>query len=89
MFMRELNHLPAEQVLKTHATATPTLPGDVRTIFLFGNPVTAVVSTKQGRYHQRNFLNCGYTADLSPAIYERDDLGYEAMFDSWSAPHPA
>lgn len=86
-FVRDLGQLPKKPFLKTHSPAPADLPQDVRSIFLFGDPVQAVVSTKRKRFDRNHFVNCGYTAESEPAIYERDDLGYEAIFDSWMTPH--
>lgn len=86
-FVRDLGSLPLKRFLKTHALAPDRLPEDVRAIFLFGDPVCAVISTWEKRFDRNHFLNCGYTAAEPPSIYERDDLGYEAIFDSWMTPH--
>lgn len=86
-FVRDLRELPTRQFLKTHSLAPPSLPLDVRPVFLFGDPVRAVVSTMNKRFDNNHFLNCGYCGNEPPRIYERDDLGYERIFDSWMRPH--
>jgi hypothetical protein len=86
-FVRCLDHLPNATFLKTHSLAPESLPDDVRTVFLFGDPIHAIVSTMVARFDATHFRNCGFTADGLPRILERDDLGYERIFDSWMSLH--
>lgn len=86
-FTRNLSPLPEKPFLKTHGLAPPSLPDDVRAVFLFGDPICAVVSTRQNRFNAGHFRNCGYNGTVAPDIYERDDLGYERIFDSWTGSH--
>ena len=65
-FVRDLNSLPRSRFLKTHSTAPETLPDDVRTVFLFGDPISAVVSTHEKRNTRDHWLNCGYSAEEEP-----------------------
>lgn len=87
-FVRDLERLPDVPFLKTHSLAPKELPTDVRTIFLFGDPIRAVVSTREKRFDRNHFENCGYFEDELPDIYARDDLGYEKIFDTWTSEHP-
>lgn len=86
-FVREFDNLPDVPVLKTHVAAPETLPPDVRAIFLFGDPIAAVLSMLKSRNKPKGWANCGYTSAMPPEIYERDDLGFERTFDSWTAGH--
>lgn len=87
-FVRDLERLPDVPFLKTHSLAPKELPTDVRAIFLIGNPIRAIVSTRQKRFDRNHFENCGYFEDELPDIYARDDLGYEKIFDTWTSEHP-
>lgn len=86
-FVSTLTAIPNKAFLKTHAKAPEILPADVRTIFLFGDPINAVWSTWNKRFNKVHFKNCGYRQDEPPDILNRDDLGYESIFDSWMQPH--
>lgn len=56
-----------------------------KTIFLFGDVVDAVVSTRFNRYDPMHFKHCGCDRDPSDVdIYLEDALNYEMMFDSWT-----
>ena len=86
-FVGSLSKLPDAAFLKTHAWAPCSLPDDVRTVFLFGDPIGSIVSTKLFRFTKDHFRNCGYVSTNVPDIYEHDDLGYEIIFDSWMRSH--
>ncbi|MFO7839798.1 MAG: sulfotransferase domain-containing protein [Desulfosalsimonadaceae bacterium] len=83
-FVRDLACLPNKKFMKTHSLAPSSIPEDVKVIFLFGDPVAAIVSTYQKRFDHDHFLNCGYHSDSYPDIFNRDDLGYERIFDAWT-----
>jgi hypothetical protein len=56
-----------------------------RAVFVFGDPILAVISTRKRRWDQQHFDNCG-RPDRRPAksdIYREDVLRYELMFDGW------
>lgn len=55
-------------------------------LFLFGDPIHAVVSTQVHRFERKHFLNCGYESPQLPDLFARDDLQYEQIFDSWMMP---
>lgn len=86
-FVGSLSNLPNVPFLKTHHWAPRALPDNVRTVFLFGDPIRAIVSTKLSRFTKDHFRNCGYLSMEDPKIYEHDDLGYERIFDSWMCSH--
>jgi hypothetical protein len=55
-----------------------------KTIFVFGNPHLAVISTKAKRWDNVHAANCGYFGKLSAVnIFTQDCFHYERMFDSW------
>ena len=71
-------------IIKTHSQAPKTLPEGYKVLFLFGDIINAVISTKLKRYDQRHFTNCGCSKDVSKTdIFEEDALNYEKIFDSW------
>ncbi len=73
-------------IVKTHTPKPQQLKRVDKAIFLFGDPVASVISTRQKRWTLKHFKNCGVnnvpieTAD----IYAKDFLGYEKMFDAWT-----
>lgn len=73
-------------VRKTH-TSRPELFNSVRVgVFIFGDPVDAVISTRMRRWDQQHFINCEAPEECSPEnsdIFREDILNYERMFDSW------
>ena len=87
-FTRDLSKLPKRLFIKTHSTAPASLPQDVRAVFVFGDPIYSVVSTKHKRFDKKHFGNCGYFKDEEPDIYNEDALGYEKMFDTWMGKNP-
>ena len=73
-------------VQKTHTPDPSSLQHVDKAIFLFGNPIHSVISTRQRRYGQKHFENCG-AGDRDPEttdIYHEDALNYERMFDEWT-----
>lgn len=73
-------------IIKTHSRAPDALPNDWRVIFLFGDPLLAVLSTRRKRYDKQHFANCGVSRDPATTnIFIEDALGYEKLYDSWMA----
>ncbi|NDY96287.1 hypothetical protein [Wenzhouxiangella limi] len=76
--------------VKTHTFEPSTLVNKVDVaIFLFGDVVDSVVSTREKRFDAGHFRNCG-AEHLSPEtsdLYEADHLNYEKMFDAWMRPN--
>jgi len=91
------SHLEALPILKAHSLAPPESFGDPwaekvkkhvdrggKVVFVFGDPVLAVVSTRNRRFDVVHAKNCGYTGKLRDArIFDKDCFNYERMFDSW------
>ncbi len=87
--------------LKTHSLAPPDGFGDPQSedlmkhtldggkaIFVFGDPIQAVISTRYKRWDHVHAANCGFFDDLKDAnIFEEDCFNYEMMFDSWMKEH--
>jgi len=87
--------------IKAHSLAPPETFGDPRAselaahcgrggrcIFLFGDPVESVISTRMRRWTADHAMNCGFFEPLDSAdIYCRDCFNYERMFDSWMKTH--
>lgn len=73
-------------VLKTHTFRPEDLEGVERGIFLFGDPVSSVISTRRRRWQEKHFINCGAEQEFSDEadIYGEDILNYERMYDSWA-----
>ncbi|MDT9266490.1 tetratricopeptide repeat protein [Limnospira sp. PMC 1223.20] len=72
-------------VKKTHALAPQKLPKEYKVIFIFGDVINSIISTKSSRYDKFHFLNCGCTKDPENTdIYLEDALNYTAMFESWN-----
>ena len=57
-----------------------------KALFIFGDPLHAVMSTLRNQFNKVHFRNCGcaFPRDL----LEKDWLHYEQMFDSWMKPQP-
>ena len=74
--------------LKSHTFSPDRFGGQVDVaVFLFGDVPASVVSTRNHRYTQEHFENCG-AGHLSPNkvdIYDADHLNFEEMFDAWMA----
>jgi hypothetical protein len=74
-------------VVKTHSFEPRNFEGAACALFLFGNPILSVISTKRKRYDQNHFRNCG-AGDLDPEttdIFVGDHLNYERMWDAWTS----
>ena len=56
---------------------------DGKVVFLFGDIINSVISTKKNRFDCGHFKNCGYEGNPKN-IYETDFLGYEKIFDLWT-----
>jgi hypothetical protein len=83
--------------MKAHSLAPPANFGDPwapkvrehavaggKCIFVFGNPVLAVLSTRMHRWDKVHSKNCGFHGDIdSIDIVVRDWFNYEKMFDTW------
>lgn len=78
----------AGPVHKTHACAPETFSKNSVALFVFGDPVCSVLSTRKNRWRKKHFLNCGVDGDPNDFDnYTSDCLGYEQMFDTWMRPH--
>lgn len=80
----------AGPLLKTHSRKPTELASIEKAIFLFGDPVASVLSTRINRWNKEHFENCG-AGDVNPDdadIYGSDVLGYEEMFDVWMQRQP-
>lgn len=77
--------IPSAPFIKTHLPAPAKIANDSISIFMFGNPMEAVLSTMKNRWDTGHFRNCGWVHPYDPQILDRDDLGYEKMFDSWTS----
>lgn len=90
--------------LKSHSLAPPEDFGDQhaadlkkhtdaggKVIFVFGEPMPAVISTRLKRWDWMHAWNCGFDPDKfkakAPDIYSKDCFNYERMFDTWMRPH--
>lgn len=86
--------------LKAHSLAPPACFNDQhaedirlhceaggKTIFVFGEPMPAVISTRLKRWDWMHAWNCGFNPDVfkqkAPDIYATDCFSYEWMFDTW------
>jgi len=62
-----------------------------RALFLFGDPIHSVISTYKNIMDTEHFKNCGADNALehidTKAIFLKDILNYERMFDSWMQYH--
>lgn len=67
--------------LKKHTDA------DGKVIFVFGEPMPAVISTRLKRWDWMHAWNCGFDPNRfkakAPDIYATDCFNYERMFDTW------
>lgn len=74
-------------IYKTHRTFehwSHKINPEDKVIFIFGDIIHSVISTKKNRYEKNHFKNCGYTGSIKDKnIYEEDFLNYESIFDSW------
>jgi len=72
-------------IYKTHRPADHfDCTGHDKKLFLFGDPVLSVISTKLHRYEANHFYNCGAKWPPEADIFEHDILGYERLFDTWT-----
>lgn len=75
-------------VRKTHSFRPWEFAGVRAAVFIFGDPVSAVISTRAHRWDKGHFRNCGAgrrdpeTTD----IFREDALHYERMFNAWTQP---
>lgn len=88
-------------VVKTHGLAPPATFHDpywykvesfildkAKCLFMFGDPVLSVISTRLNIYDEWHAKNCGCYENINSIdIYDRDYFHYESMFDSWMKPH--
>jgi len=85
---------PDEPALPQHYAAVPKLHAmtpearrllrrGARAVFLFGDPIAAVLSTLANCYNMAHFRNCGCN-DTEPDIIDADGLGYEQIFNAWT-----
>lgn len=72
-------------ILKTHSFRPREFVGMRAAVFIFGDPIDAIVSTRMRRWVKGHFVNCGAgDLDLEAVdIFREDILNYEAMFDAW------
>ena len=87
------NNTPNEDLngcLKTHSFRPLEFAGAKAAIFLFGDPVLSVISTRLRRYGPKHFTNCGaHGIDPETAdIYSDDVLNYSKMFHAWTRHQP-
>ena len=77
--------------LKAHSFDPEAFVGRVdAAVFLFGDVISSVVSTRERRWTAEHFANCG-APELSPEtadIFNTDCLNFERMFDAWSKAGP-
>ena len=53
-------------------------------IFVYGDVIDSVISTKLNRNEPNHYKNCGYIGDLTNKdIFKEDFANYELIFDSW------
>lgn len=90
-----------KNVVKTHSLAPPEKMDDpyqenteafiangAKALFVFGDPVLSVISTRKSVWNDIHARNCGFFGKLKDAnIYKKDIFNYERMFDSWMKPH--
>lgn len=76
------------EVKKMHWPRENELKHIDRAVFLFGDIIDAVISTRFKRWDENHFQNCDCDKALAKVdIFKRDDLNYEPMFDYWTAGH--
>lgn len=77
-------------VRKTHSFRPHEFTGVRAAVFIFGDPVAAVISTRAHRWDKGHFRNCG-ARNRDPEttdIFREDALHYERMFTAWMRPQP-
>lgn len=76
-------------VMKLHALNRdwdrPPWFDDALKIFLFGDPILAVISTIRCCYNPPHFRNCGYVGKDAPNIIDNDALNYTGLFNAWTS----
>ena len=82
-----------KDVLKIHEPLNEEMAKDLhsrgytKAMFIFGDVVKSVVSTKLRRFDEGHFRNCGCHKPIEEVdIYNRDDLNYAKIFDTWLRP---
>lgn len=73
------------EVTKTHSFRPGRFTDVRKAVFMFGDPVASVISTRKNRMTTGHFRNCG-APGLDPKatdIFAHDSLNYEKMFDAW------
>lgn len=76
----------SELFYKTHDFAPENIPENVKALFLFSNPIDAVLSTLENRFDANTFALC-HCKRKDVNIIDRDDLNYEKMFITWTSPN--
>jgi hypothetical protein len=71
---------------QTHDFAPPELPDGIRVVFTFANPLDSLLSFMKRRWERPSLLNCHCEDPDNANPFERDDLNFERMFDTWTAP---
>lgn len=66
----------SELFYKTHDFAPDYLPDNVKALFLFSNPIDAVLSTLENRFDSTTFILC-HCSRKDVNIVDRDDMNYE------------
>ena len=84
--MDEPEPYPRGRVYKTHGFPPPSLPDQVRLIYMFGNPMNIVVSAHNqmnawGRLHHKH-LGSDLFID-NDCVFQRDTLLLSKHFDLW------
>lgn len=70
-------------LIKAHMLPNKVKKG-YKAIFLFGDIINAIISTKLKRYNITHFKHCGCNKDPSEVdIFEEDCLNYEKIFEDW------
>jgi len=72
-------------VRKTHSFEPKNFIGIKAAVFVFGDPVASVISTRLNRWDRGHFVNCGagHRDPETTDIFREDALSYERMFDAW------
>jgi hypothetical protein len=78
-------------VFKTHSFNPQKFVGVRAAVFVFGDPIASVISTRVRRWGVEHFMNCGAEPALdleATNIFASDILNYEKMFDEWMCRQP-
>lgn len=75
-------------VRKTHSFRPQDFAGVRAAVFIFGDPVAAVISTRAHRWNKEHFRNCGaeHRDPETTDIFREDALHYERLFNAWMRP---